>query len=69
MASGTTAAARLGGLEREQARHDERLKAVEQDIAELGDAIKSLRNAVLTFSFTVAGSAIAVLLALAQVAI
>lgn len=45
---------------------ESRLANTEADVAGLEDAIKSLRNAVLTFAFTVAGSAIAVLLALTQ---
>lgn len=68
MTNGDAEIVRLAALERQQDRHDERLKSLERDLTELNDSMKSLRNAVLTFAFTVAGSAIAVLLALTQVA-
>lgn len=60
------AAVRLTEVEKRAAVQDQRLATIEDDIRELHEAIKSLRNAVLTFAFTVAGSAIAVLLALAH---
>lgn len=57
---------RLRDLERAQAVLEARQTSMDSEIGELRDAIKSLRAAILTFAFTVAGSAIAVLLALIQ---
>ena len=46
---------------------NERLNGIEKNMLALADNVKSLRNTLITFALTVAGSAIAVLLGLAQV--
>ena len=46
---------------------NERLNGIEKTMGELTDNVKSLRNTLITFALTVAGSAIAVLLGLTQI--
>mgnify|MGYP001575765040 CR=1 FL=1 len=49
------------------AAHNERLNGIEKSVNSLADNVKSLRNTLITFALTVAGSAIAVLLGLTQI--
>lgn len=58
---------RVSTLETAVAVHDTRLSAMEEDLRELTAAIKSLRSSVLAFAFTVAASAVAVLIGIGQV--
>lgn len=46
---------------------NERLNGIERSMEMLADNVKALRNTLITFALTVAGSAIAVLLGLTQV--
>lgn len=46
---------------------EQRLVSLEEDVRGVEEALKSLRSTILAFAFTVAGSAVAILLGLTQV--